>query len=198
MADKFLDDIFLINACKENDRQAQKQLFEKYYKEMMLIALRYANDENGAADILQNAFIKVFSKLETYTGEGSLKSWLASIVIRTAIDQYRKNKRIFKYEVSESDYDSGFDYGFEPDILENFSGEDILNIIQLLPDNQRVVLNLFVVDGLSHREISKQLNITESNSKWILFQARKQLKKMLIGTGYSYYSMLKEGGEDEK
>jgi RNA polymerase sigma-70 factor (ECF subfamily) len=198
MADKFLDDIFLINACKENDRQAQKQLFEKYYKELMLIALRYANDENGAADILQNAFIKVFSKLETYSGEGSLKSWLASIVIRTAIDQYRKNKRIFKYEVSESDYDSDFDYGFEPDILENFSGEDILNIIQLLPDNQRVVLNLFVVDGLSHREISKQLNITESNSKWILFQARKQLKKMLIGTGYSYYSMLKEGGDDEK
>jgi RNA polymerase sigma factor (sigma-70 family) len=170
-----LQDKELIDGCLRKDRKAQKQLFEKYFSDMMAICMRYTRNEDEAKDILQEGFIKVFSKISTFSGDGSLKGWLHSIMIRTAIDHYRKDQR----EAKTIDYEIEQDQREEASVEAQLASEEILLIIQKLPAIQRAVFNLFAMEGFSHKEISKELNITEGTSKWHLCEARKNLKKML-------------------
>lgn len=153
---------------------------------MMSVCMRYARDEDDAKDVLQKGFIKVFGKFSMYNGEGTLKGWIQSIMVRTAIDHYRKQQRETKAVVNEmTDWEETEDAVIEADL----AADEILKLIQSLSHIHRTVFNLFALEGYSHKEIAKELGITEGTSKWYLCEARKILKKQLAPV---YPSRVKE------
>ena len=173
--DKKLQEKELIKGCLQKNRKYQKILFEMYFKDMMSVCLRYTKDEDEANDVLQDGFVKVFEKLELYKGEGVLKGWIYSIMVRTAIDHYRRHQREKRHLV----FETANAEPIEAEIEAQISAEELLAIIQTLPNIPRMVFNLFAIEGYSHKQISEELNISEGTSKWYLCEARKALKKMV-------------------
>jgi RNA polymerase sigma-70 factor (ECF subfamily) len=176
----------LIEGCLQQDRRCQKRLFDKYFNEMMTVCMRYARDEDDAQEIAQKAFVKVFTKIHLYSGEGTLKSWIHSIMVRTALDNYRRIKREQKlYSQEILQWNEAEDAAIEAEL----SAEDILLAIQQLPQLQRTIFNLFALEGYSHKEIAAELGMSEGSSKWHLCEARKALKRSL---GHLYPTAAKE------
>lgn len=170
------EDRFIIKGCLENDRRSQKLLYRKYFKVMLRICLSYSGDKDEAKDILQDAFVKVFTSLDKYGFKGSLEGWIRRIVTNTAIDHFRSKKRlVFKDEFTDEPEDE------ETDFLESdeISTDLILFYIKQLPDGARVVFNLYAVEGMTHKEISHKLGINEGTSKSQYKRARTLLKKRI-------------------
>lgn len=170
------EDIKLLRGCLDNDRRLQKQLYQKYFKPMFQICLSYSGDRVEAKDILQEAFIKVFTNLESFNTNNSLEGWIRRIVTNTAIDYFRKRKRlVFQEEFpDEPDEDERGSFTFQ-----DLTDDIILHYVKQLPDGARVVFNLFAVEGLPHKEIAEKLSITEGTSKSQYKRARNLLKKWL-------------------
>ena len=170
------EELELLRGCLENDRRSQKQLYQTYFKSMFQICLSYSGDRVEAKDILQEAFIKVFTNLEKFDSKNSMEGWIRRIVTNTAIDYFRKRRRlVFLNEIPD-----------EPDeeekgsfTLQDLTNDIILRYVKQLPDGARVVFNLFAVEGLPHKEIAEKLNITEGTSKSQYKRARNLLKKWL-------------------
>ena len=165
----------LLALCKQGDRYACKQLFEMYSGKMMALCYRFARDRNEAEDILQEGFVRVFTKLELYSGLGSFESWMKRVIINTAL-KYRE-KNVTKHNYTEIDNIHVFDKN--PTIIEELSKEEILKLIQELPDGYRTVFNLYIIEGYSHKDIGQMLGIEESTSRSQLVKARNLLKKKL-------------------
>ena len=146
---------------------------------MYSVCIRYTKDEDEAKDVVQEGFIKVFNKMDTYNREGTLKAWIHRIMVHTALDHYRSMRRDIKLLEAEADKDDHEEAAVEGKI----AYDEILQIIQQLPDTQRTIFNLYVMEGYSHKEIATELNTTEGGSKWHLCEARKTLKKLIE----SYY-----------
>ena len=164
----------LIEDCKRQDRLAQKKLYLHYADKLMNISLRYARDVHEAKDILQSAFIKIFTKISDFTiGEGSFEGWMSRIVVNEALQLYRKNKKIFYGETEIYD----LSLTIEASAVQDLEAEDILNLLKQLPDGYRVVFNLSVVEGYNHKEIGEILGITESASRSQLARAKKSLEE---------------------
>jgi RNA polymerase sigma factor (sigma-70 family) len=170
------DDKILVEGCLQNKRKQQKQLYQKYFKSMFQICLSYSGNRTEAKDIMQEAFIKVFTSLEKFSGKGSLEGWIRRIVTNTAIDYFRQRKRlVFREEFPDApEEEERGSYTFQ-----DLTNEVILHYINQLPDGARVVFNLFAVEGLQHKEIAKKLIITEGTSKSQDNRARNLLKKWL-------------------
>jgi len=166
----------LLALCKAGDRIACKQLFDLYSGKMMALCYRFARDNNEAKDILQEGFIRVFTKLHLYSGTGSFESWLKRVIINTAIKY--KEKNISKHQYIEVENIHVFDNA--ETIIEELSKEDILDLIQELPYGYRTVFNLYVIEGYSHKDIGEMLSIGESTSRSQLVKARTLLKQKLI------------------
>lgn len=166
----------LLVLCKQGDRLACKQLFEIHSRKMMALCYRFARDRNEAEDILQEGFVRVFNKLDLYKGTGSLEAWIKRVMINTAL-KYRE-KNITKHHYTEIDNVHIFDAS--PTVLEELSKEEILKLVQELPDGYRAVFNLYVIEGYSHRDIGEMLKIGESTSRSQLVKARTLLKKKLL------------------
>jgi len=168
----------LVKRCLEKDGLAQKQLFDYYSKRMMGVCLRYSNDYEEAQDVLQMGFIKVFNKLETYNFEGVLEGWIRKIIVNTALDNIRKNKKNNEnIELEKVDFqlNNNDENGFDA-----LNAEDLLAIIQKMPTGFRTVFNLYAIEGYSHKEIAEQLNITISTSKSQYSRARVHLQNILL------------------
>jgi RNA polymerase sigma factor (sigma-70 family) len=166
----------ILLGCLKKDRKYQKALFEKYFSDMMAVCIRYTKDEDEAKDVVQDGFIKVFGKIEGFAGEGnSLKSWIHRIMVHTSIDHYRATRRDMKLLEAFTDKDEAE----EAEIEGQMATDEILKIVQSLPETQRAVFNLYVMEGFSHKEIAGEIGTTEGASKWHLCEARKSLKKML-------------------
>ena len=166
----------LVALCLKGDRISCKDLFDLYSKKMMALCYRFARDRNEAEDILQEGFIRIFNKLDLYSGEGSLEAWMRRVIINTALKYKQKN--ITKHSHSEIDNVHVFDPA--PTILDELSKEEILKLVQNLPDGYRTVFNLYVIEGYSHKEIANQLGIGESTSRSQLVKARALLKEQLL------------------
>ena len=140
--------------------------------------MRYAKNKDEAEDILQEGFIKVFSNLKKFRGEGSFEGWIKRIMVNTAINHYQRNlKHYFHNQLEDIQEAIGEfnDEDFHPD--DNISRKKLLSLIQELPEGYRFVFNLYVFEDYSHKEIAETLNISVNTSKTQLFKARKWLMK---------------------
>ena len=170
------EDQILLKGCLDNDRRFQKQLFGKYSPTMFRICLSYSGDRAEAKDILQEVFIKVFTALDKFDSRGSLEGWIRRIVTNTAIDYFRQRKRLVYTGTFPDQPEENEDSEF---LFQKLTQDIILDYVRQLPDGARVVFNLFALDGLSHREIGKKLNISEGTSKSQYKRARGLLQKWL-------------------
>ncbi len=165
----------LVKGCKKNDRLCQKELYDRYSAAMYAICLRYARHELEAQDILQEGFIRVFEKIDTYRGEGTIGSWIKTIIIRTAIKNFHSGH--YKHE------DLGLEVQDEKQLqsqaISSLDEEDILDAINKLPDGYRTVFNLYAIEGYKHKEIAEMLDIGESTSRSQLVKAKRLLRKYL-------------------
>lgn len=172
---KSVNEASLIAACINEERWAQKELYEKHFGKMMGICLRYSNNGEDAKDILNEGFIKVFRYLNRYQVGTSLSGWIRRIMINTSIDFYRK---AIRHRTEDLDYAVNTKSTNE-DPVSNCSAKEILSLIQKLPPSYRAVFNLYAIEGYSHREVAEQLGISESTSRSNLVKARIKLKQML-------------------
>ncbi len=168
----------LIRACINNERWAQKRLYEDNYSQMMALSLRYAGNNEDALDILHEGFIKVFKNLYKYQPGTSVNAWIRKIIVNTAIDFYRKDikRRSDSLDIAKQISTS------IPDAISNLTSEEILKALQLLPNSYRSVFNMFVIEGYSHKEIAELLGINESTCRSNLVKARTKLKEILLAT----------------
>lgn len=165
----------LINECISGSQLAQKQLYDNFSPKMYAICLQYSKDSDEAKDILQDGFIKVFQKLNQYSGKGSFEGWLRRIFVNTALEKYRN-------KVALLSIDDNFEIpaaGAFENIVSELSAMELLEMIQNLSPQYRLVFNLFAIEGYTHKEISKQLNISEGTSKSNLSRARSILQDNL-------------------
>ena len=166
----------LITGCINNERWAQKKLYEDNYPAMMTLSMRYAGNNEDALDILHESFIKVFKNIHKYQTGTSVSAWIRKIVINTAIDFYRRDLRRKSEELDVASY-VNTDI---PDAVSNLSSEEILKALQRLPYSYRSVFNLYVIEGYSHKEIAEMMNINESTCRSNLVKARTKLKDILL------------------
>ena len=140
--------------------------------------MRYSKTHEEAVEILNDGFVKIFSKLDHYTKSLSFKGWFRRIMINAAIDHYRKNEKHYNnLDISYAHYEAD-----AINALDILSEKEIISAIQQLPPSYRMVFNLFVVEGYSHVEIANMLNISVGTSKSNLSVARSKLKKLLLDT----------------
>ncbi|MEM8906996.1 MAG: sigma-70 family RNA polymerase sigma factor [Bacteroidota bacterium] len=168
------DDV-LIRGCRRKDRLAQKYLYQRYYGQMLGICMRYTAQRSEAEDVLNRAFLKVFTAIHQYEPTGSFGGWIARIVFRTAIDYVRQHTRYREV----MDYNLEKEPEIEAEVIDQLFAQDLFQIIQQLPATTRAVFSLYVIDGYKHREISELLAIKVNTSKWHLAEARKMLQQAL-------------------
>lgn len=165
----------LVIQCRSNDQEAQRQLYERYCAKMMGVCMRYARSREEAQDILQDGFIRVFEKLHTFKCEGSLEGWVRRVIVNVALRHVQKNARIHKL----ADLEEVGAEGAVEIVDSDFAAEDLMRMVQRLPDGYRVVFNLYAIEGYSHQEIAKKLNISEGTSKSQLSRARQHLARQI-------------------
>ncbi len=167
----------LLAGCLRNQRQSQELLYRQFYGYAMSICLRYVSTREGAMEVLNDGFLKVFTRLDQYDPAQPFKGWLRRILINTAVDHYRQEVRHYHHEdigqveqtvVSES-----------ADAFSQLAHEDLLSLIQRLSPAYRLVFNLYVMDGFTHEEIAGQLGISVGTSKSNLARARENLRLLL-------------------
>ena len=166
----------LLQGCLNGDRQSQKALYEQYKVQMYRLCLRYSNGRSDAEDVLQDGFIKVFSDLHQYSGKGALGGWIRKVMVNTALQHIRKNKRI--PNMIEVDQIIDLREASEQ-IYSRMGAKDLTKMIQELPPGYKMIFNLYVVDGYTHQEIADQLNISINTSKSQLSKAKATLRKKL-------------------
>ncbi|MBA4409542.1 MAG: RNA polymerase subunit sigma-70 [Odoribacter sp.] len=148
-------------------------LYHQFAPKMFGVCLRYAKDATEAEDNMQDGFIKVFTNLKTFRHDGSLEGWIRRIMINVSLEKIRKQHLLYPVE-DVSVYDS---VNFSDDVLAKIAADDLMKLIQQLPPRYRMVFNLYVIEGLSHQEIAKEMLITQGTSKSNLARARDILKK---------------------
>lgn len=166
----------LIQGCIAEKSNYQRALFQQYAGKMLTVCRRYARHDQEAEDMLQDAFIKVFNNIQKFRQEGSFEGWIRRIVVNTALKSISKSS--FKKE--KIGIERMPDSSEEPTVLAQLGEEELLRIIRNLPDGYRVVFNLYAIEGFSHREIAKELNIMESTSRSQLVKARRMLQKQVL------------------
>ena len=165
----------LIKQCIKNDRTAQNELFRKYKDTLFFTSLKYCRNEADAEDNLHDAFITIFQNIKTYKNQGSFEGWMKRITIFKAIDKYKTTKPI-NVEIK----DHILEETVEVEENTNHSLEELLKIIQELPDQYRLVFNLYQLDGYSHKEIADLLKISEGTSKSNYHRAKLILREKII------------------
>lgn len=168
----------LIRGCLKDDASCQKEIFNRFAGRMLGVCNRYARNSADAEDILQDAFIKVFDKMEQFKFEGSFEGWIRRIVVNTALKKYslrRYEKEVVGYEIKDKDESS-----MEPSAYAHLNQKEIMNLINILPDGYRLIFNLYVIEGYQHDEIADMLGIQPGTSRSQLVKARNMLQKQIL------------------
>jgi len=176
----------LIQGCARGDRASQKALYERYCRKMMVVCQRYSRATQEAEDTLQEGFIKIFKSIADFRAESKLETWITRIMINTALNSQRQKLYLLPMvDVTEISLPER-----EEVSLSGFHLEDLINMVQTLPDGCRVVFNLFAIEGYGHQEIAKMLEISEGTSKSQYNRAKGLLKAKLERE--SKYAKLRE------
>ena len=179
----------LIDACRENDRTAQVQLYELYYKAMFNTSYRIVHHTTEAEDIMQEAFLDAFKKLDTYKGESSFGSWLKRIVVNRSLDHLKKKKLLTGFDDQQFDIEDATDITDEE--LDRCKVEEIKKTMEDLPDNYRIILSLYLLEGYDQQEIAEILNISHNNVRIRYMRAKKKLLEQVNVAKYQYLNTLK-------
>lgn len=163
----------LIQKCKRNNLKAQSELYTLYSNTLYAICLKYSRNSAEAQDNLQDAFLTIFSKISQFNNKGSFEGWLKRIAINTVLQRYRE-KGVF--DIINEDL---IEQVIEVEDHEELSLDFLLRLIQTLPDRYRLVFNLYVLDGYSHKEIAEMLKVSIGTSKSNLARARQILQEKI-------------------
>ena len=173
-----ISDAEIVKGCIEGERSLQKMLYNRFAPAMLGVCMRYFRDREEAEDALQEGFIRVFTYIRSFRNEGPLEGWIRKVIINTALNYHRSNlKHYYHADVDE------MDEMIEDEKMVNDKAEveDLMKIIHSIPAGYRLVFNLYEIDGYSHKEIAKMLNISKNTSKSQLQKAKKFLQKKLAG-----------------
>lgn len=167
----------LIHKCINRERSAQAKLYELLAPQMFVTCLRYSRNREEAEETLQEGFIKVFENLHQFKFAGAFEGWVRKIMMNCALQKYRSKSQL--HMVVNID-DVKIDYSSTENIGSELGSKELLKLVQLLPPTYRMVFNLYVFDGMKHKEIARLLNISEGTSKSNLFDARAILQKAIL------------------
>lgn len=179
MSNKNISDSELVEGCIRGERKYQELLYRRYSSKMYGVCIGYAKDRADAKDILQDGFVKVFTNIYKYKGDGSFEGWIRRIIVNTAIDHYRKTTKE-AINMSAVDIEHAKDIQVEVSVLEQMCAKDIMSLIHQLPNGARLIFNLYVVEGYTHQEIAEKLNINQGTSKSQFARARKLLQELIM------------------
>lgn len=163
--------------CIKGDGDAQNELYRRYAPKLWGVCLRFAKNQMSAEDILQEGFIRIFTYLDRFENKGSFEGWMRRTMVNTAINYYKKNLSSAK-EAEYHEYMGG--KSNNADAISSLSHQELLSLIQKLPNGYRTIFNLYIIEGYSHRDIAERLNISENTSKSQLSRARAFLKNQIV------------------
>ncbi len=165
----------ILTGCRNNDRGSQKALYDRFYGYALTVSLPYCSQELEAREVLNDAFLKVFTSIGRYDEALPFTTWLRTIVVRTAINHYHKHLK----DIAVSDISEELDLSVEDNFLSKMAAEDVVALIQKLSPAYRLTLNLFALEGHTHAEIAEMLGISIGASKSNLSKARAKLKELI-------------------
>lgn len=175
----------IIKQCKRQNPDAQKKVYDTYSPVLTAICRRYLGFTQEAEDVLQDAFVTIFTKIKQYKGSGSFEGWIKRITVNTALMHLRKRKLMYNTDDlhlrEETEPEKELNVKDKRSVIEHaqFSASEMLEHISQLPDGFRAVFNLYVVEGYKHKEIAEMLDISEGTSKSQLLRARKRFQEIL-------------------
>ena len=167
----------ILYGCLQNDAGAQRELYARYSPKMLSVCYRFAHNREDAEDMLQEGFIKVFSQVHTFQNKGAFEGWIRRIMVHTCINHLKKNKKF--NESVDIIHATGIQVREEsvPSIVQ---AKQIVECIRFLPVGYRTVLNLYAIEGYSHKEIAGMLDVEESTSRSQYTRAKQMLEDILI------------------
>ena len=167
----------ILKGCIENDATAQRELYNKYSPKMLSVCYRFAHNREDAEDMLQEGFIKVFTQIHSFENRGAFEGWIRRIIVHTCINILKKNKKF--NESVDIIHATGLQIREEtvPSVIQ---AKQVVECIRMLPLGYRTVLNLYAIEGYSHREIAEMLTIEESTSRSQYTRAKAMLEDILV------------------
>lgn len=163
----------IIARCQANDRLAQEMIYREYFPVMERMVMRYTRDEDQIIDILNDGFIRVFKKIGLYSGKGSFEGWVRKLIYHSVSNYFRKYSKDLKFLI----YPEAFTKEPSTASSHDLYYQDLMKLVDKLPEKQYKVFHLFAIEGYNHEEISKQLGINKNTCRWYLSEARKFLQK---------------------
>lgn len=172
-----MNELQIIAGCKEQKREAQRILYERYARKMYGICLRYSSDHADAQDLLQDGFMKVFAHIGTFQEKGSFEGWLKRIFINLSLESLRKKKSLFQFSDDIQNVPDVIDDSTEDSQMYKLSEVELLKMVQELPQGYSTVFNLYAIEDFSHKEIAEMLDISEGTSRSQYVRARQILQR---------------------
>ncbi len=174
---RFDEELRLVNAAKKGDAKAQKLIYERYAPLMLSVCWRYVGDEETAKDLLQDGFIKLFTKLDMYAGRGAFAGWVRRVFVTTCLEYLRQKSAL---KMSSSIDDVGYNlHEKDYSVIEKMTADELMDLITAMPENFRTVFNLYGLEGYTHAEVAEILNISEVNSRTLFLRARRYLQQAI-------------------
>ena len=167
----------MLKGCLQNDPAAQRELYNRYSPKMLSVCYRFAHNREDAEDMLQEGFIKIFSQMHTFGNRGAFEGWIRRIIVHTCINILKKNK---KFNESVDIIHATGAMVREESVPSIVQAKQIVECIRMLPIGYRTVLNLYAIEGYSHREIGMMLDIEESTSRSQYTRAKAMLEEILV------------------
>jgi RNA polymerase sigma-70 factor (ECF subfamily) len=167
----------ILLGCLKNQAAAQRELYNRYSPKMLAVCFRFAHNREDAEDMLQEGFIKVYSQIHTFQNKGAFEGWIRKIVVHTCINHLKKNKR---FSENIDILHAGTIQIREESVPSIVQAKQIVDCIRMLPVGYRTVLNLYAIEGYSHKEIAGMLDIEESTSRSQYTRAKQMLEEILV------------------
>lgn len=178
----------ILQDCMQNDALAQKELYNRYSPKMLAVCYRFAHNREDAEDMLQEGFIKVFLQIHTFRNQGAFEGWIRRIMVHTCINSLKKNKKF----IESVDLIHANSIQVRDEVIPSIvQAKQLIEYIRLLPLGYRTVLNLYAIEGYSHKEIGEMLDVEESTSRSQYTRAKQMLEDILLKKNVIYKSKAK-------
>jgi len=180
----------IIYGCKNNDRKCQKAFVDQFSPYLFGVCRRYISDPEKAKDCLQESLVHILSKIDKYEARGSFKSWAARVTATQCLQMIRREKRHITFDIEKA-----IEPSEEESISDRLEVDDILKFLDTIPEKYRIAVNMYIIEGYSHREIGEHLGITESSSRSLVTRARKMI---ISAFGEKKMKIVHQSSKDDK